>query len=173
LRRGLAGLESVMSIQHGMKNTQYIFLSLIFFSCSENNANRSEIKSQQTKRKLVKTKIIDIKEFKKDHINPCDTFSIEVENIYPEIDSLPPAHLDTAYLDNNLKIRGFKTFKSGWGNFQDGPRMISLELSDGSCNCNVYKKYVLRKRIDENGQTKNYYKVVERIVCNAANNGVE
>lgn len=147
-----------MSNQHSLKNTQYIFLILIFFSCTENNTNRNEINSQQTKLGLVKTKIIDIQEFKKGQIEPCDTFSIDVENIYPEMDSLPPAHLDTAYLDNNLKNKGYKTIKSGWGNFQEGPRILSIELSNGSCNCNVYKKYILMQSIGENGQTKNYYK---------------
>jgi hypothetical protein len=135
--------------------------------------NRNEINSQQTNLELVKTKIIDIQEFKNDQIDPCDTFSIEVENIYPEIESLLPAHLDTVYLDNDLKSKGYKTVKSGWGNFQEGPRMLSIELSNGNCNCKVYKKYILMHIIGENGQIKNYYKVVERIVCNAANNGVE
>lgn len=158
-----------MNNQHSLKNKQYIFLILILFSCAE----RNEINSQQTKLESVKTKIIAIQEFKKGQIDPCDTFSIEIENIYPEMESLPPAHLDTAYLDNDLKSKGYKTVKSGWGNFKEGPRILSIELSNGNCHCNVYKKYILKQSIGENRQNKNYYKVVERIVCNAANNGVE
>jgi hypothetical protein len=134
---------------------------------------RNEINSQQTKLESVKTKIIDIQEFKKGQFDPCDTFSIEVENIYPEMKSLPPAHLDTAYLDNDLKSKGYKTIKSGWGNFQEGPRILSIELSNENCHCNIFKKYILMQSIGENGLTRNYYKVNEKIVCNALNNAVE
>ncbi len=154
-----------------MKFQLILLLFLILSSCTEDLTKKDE--SKQLKLRIVETEQLKFDDFNNRRIDPCDTFSIEVENIYQDIEELPPAHLDTAYLDNDLKNKGYKTIKSGWGNFGDGPRILSIELSNGSCNCNVYKKYNLMQSIGENGQTKNYYKVVERIVCNALNNAVE
>lgn len=129
--------------------------------------------STKKKLHLVETKKMSFQDFKTVELDPCDTFSIEVEGIYPVIDELAPAHLDTAFLDNELKQKGFKTYKSGWGNFEEGPRLLSIELSKQKCNCKVYKKYILKERIGDDGLTRNFYIVTEKIVCNASNNGVE
>lgn len=148
-----------------------LFTLLTLTSCIE-DLNVKSIKTQQ-KLKIVQTEYLTFDDYKKRKLNPCDTFSIEVANIYDDINELSPAHLDTALLDNMLQEKGFKTVHSGWGNFEKGPRILSLELSNGQCNCKVYKKYIYLESIGENGQIRNFYKVKEKIVCNAKNNAVE
>lgn len=158
------------SKQINLKIRIFIFMMLIFSSCTESGSNHEVVTS---KLHNVETKFIHFQDLNISQIDPCDSFSLEVEHIYPDVEELPPAHLDTAFLDNDLKRRGFKTINSGWGNFEDGPRMLSIELSNKVCRCTVYKKYSSKRGIGENGISRIYYTITERMVCNALNNAVQ
>lgn len=151
-----------------LKTILTIILAISISSCSSNLQ-----KKPKTSNRPIETKTVDFKDFKLHDLNPCESFSIEVENMYEEIEALTPAHLDTAFLDNELKRQGFKTIKSGWGNWANGPRIIELELKKDDCSCTIYKKYILKNRIEKNGKSKKFYQVNEKIVCNASNNGVD
>lgn len=154
-----------------MKIRLLFFFLFLLLGCEQNPRKKTELGKQQLK--YVETEFLKFEEFLNQQNNPCDTFSIEVSEIYEDLATLPPAHLDTAFLDNELKKKGFKTINSGWGNFEKGPRILVLELSDGKCKCKIFKKYVLIESQGDNGENKYYYRIFEKIVCNALNNAVE
>lgn len=89
----------------------------------------------------------------------CDTFAIEVKGLYTMLDTLPDATLDSVFLDNILVENGFVVKSSGRGNWQYGPRFITLELQRDSCFCSVYKKYYASVQDDS-------LQISERLVCN-------
>lgn len=102
--------------------------------------------------------------------NPCDTFSIEFSGLYPIIDSIPNAFQDTLFLDNFLKDIGFVVVSSGYGNWENGPRIMTLELTKGDCKCTVFKKYYYN---DSLADGKYKLRVTEKIVCNASNDALD
>ncbi len=161
-----------------MNNMKFIFnFSIIFWlvGCNNGHQKKESIKDKSTTNKLIETITIDYKDFNFHNLNPCDTFSIEVMNIYPLIDTLPSILKDTVYLDNYLEDIGFVTTKTGWGNWMEGPRIIENVLEKNNCQCKVYKKYQVIQLQSENGKYDghNKLKITEKIVCNALNNGVE
>jgi hypothetical protein len=162
---------SYLNNNRSLKLINLILISIIVLGCVSKVPNVT--KSKLSKLRKIKTEYVKFKDYKNRIIDPCDTFSIEVEDIYPEITKIGLAFEDTAFLDNFLKLNGFKTTHSGCGNFPDGPRIFELELSNGECNCKVYKKYILQQIIGENGIVRHKYKLNEKIICNALNNAVE
>lgn len=158
-----------------MKKILNISIILWLISCKSDSQKKESLPGNSTTNKLIATKKIDFKDFKTYKLNPCDTFSIEVMNIYPLIDTLPRILNDTLYLDNYLENIGFVTTKTGWGNWAEGPRIIENILVKKDCHCKVYKKYQVVQISSKNGKFDghNKIKITEKIVCNALNNGVE
>lgn len=132
-----------------------------------------EVKKGLPADKRLETMYMDLEQAQEYLKKPCTSFSIEVSGLYAMQETYLPAHLDTAYLDNLLKAQGFKLVKSGWGNWEKGPRIISLELVKEKCHCTVFKKYALHQTIGENGERKDGFTITEKVVCNATNNGIE
>ena len=150
-----------------MRNLIYILtLSILtgcFFDAKTSNA-KAQKKTETIYTKAGKDSLLKM------ITNPCDTFSYEIEGFYSVLDTLPEANEDTLFADNYLKDQGFLVISSGWGNWEKGPRIFTLELSKGSCNCRGYKKYYYKDTL-QNG--KYNLRVTEKIVCNADNNAVE
>jgi hypothetical protein len=148
-----------------------ILLSLVFFiNCS---ADKKTDSNNNAKSSYIVTTIIaraDITRLQKMISNPCDTFSYEFSGLYPILDTLPNAFSDSLIMDNYLKSLGFKVSSTGHGNWENGPRVVTLELTKGNCNCKVYKKYYYNDSLPDG--TYNL-RVTEKVVCNADNNAVE
>lgn len=60
---------------------------------------------------------------------------------------------------NAYKIKGFIVSKFGRCKWQEGPRIVSYNMSDSQCECQVDKLYYLTENKDK-------FKVTERIKCN-------
>lgn len=104
------------------------------------------------------------KQFRKLHLNFCDTFSFVFTGFYPIEDSLQYAWKETVYLDRLLKAYGFvDDIGGGYSNWEKGPRMMSENLKKDSCHCKVYKLYFNYYKMKDG-----YYnmEVKEKIVCN-------
>ena len=112
----------------------------------------------------------DLKRLQKMISNPCDTFSYEFTGLYSILDTLPNAFSDSLIMDNYLKTLGFIVSSSGHGNWEGGPRIITLELTKGDCHCKVFKKYYYN---DTLAGGKYNLRVTEKVVCNADNNAVD
>lgn len=94
--------------------------------------------------------------------NICSTKAVELENIYPTIDSIASDKYENLILVNTLKARGFKVTNWGRGNWEFGPRIVSFTLATENCECQVDKLYY---STDKKGE----FKVTERIRCNKYN----
>lgn len=124
-----------------------IFISIFLFSCSE------KPKQQSTE---FNEKVVD---FAIENSN--DKF-IELPDLY---DSLPKEIIakdedEKLILVQILKKKGFEIKDFGRGNHPLGPRIISLKLKKGSCECEVQKTYYSTD--DLPGEI---YKTTESIKC--------
>lgn len=142
------------------------FLLIILTACQvDYKSSPSQKKVDDPKEAIsAETQALGIEEFEQLKLNGCDTFSCEVHNIYPEQKEILAGNLDTAYLDNFLKEQGFEVVNSGWGNYQKGPRILSLELAKDDCKCKVFKMY---ETVGDG------FVVKEKIVCNALNSAFD
>lgn len=147
------------------------FLLLVVFGCVQCASN--EKKKLLTTDKQVTTQMIDFKDFDTRELDPCDTFSIEISNIYPIIDSVPRLMHDTVFLENILKNKNFQLLKAGWGNWEKGPRISESIYEKDECQCKVYKKYYSIRVPNDNREDtiQNKLRITEKIVCNALNDG--
>ena len=71
--------------------------------------------------------------------NIQDSLSFEVGDLYAPTDSIPDN--DFLALDDSLKARGFRVVSGGRGNWDKGPRMISLQLESDHYTCRLDKLY--------------------------------
>lgn len=93
-------------------------------------------------------------------INVHDNEQIEFLDIYSEVTVLLPDSTEKLILSEYLKEKGFTVTNWGRGNWTDGPRIVSQELTSEKCNCQVDKLYYfIDGYVDK-------YKVTERIKCN-------
>ena len=143
---------------------------LVSGACNIGNAENQNAGSDKTTH--VKTLFLNYADAKSRNLisNPCDTFSIEFEGLYQPTDTLPNGAEETLILDNFLKERGYTQVDYGRGNWDRGPRIVSLELVKENCRCHVYKKYYY---LDKTNANKFSLKITEKIVCNVDNNAVE
>lgn len=88
----------------------------------------------------------------------CSTKDLEFIDLYPVLDSIASDNFENLILVDSLKTKGFKVTTWSRGNWQDGPRIVSLTLSNDECDCQVDKLYY---STEEEGK----YKVAERIKC--------
>ena len=149
--------------------------NLIFLTgCSANknpNVKSDEIvdSKQNSKTVIIHTNKDSLENFLKT-INPCDTFSIEFEGLYTIIDTLHSASEEMLIVDDYIKTLGFVVTSIGWGNWQNGPRVVVLELLKDNCKCKVFKKYFYNDKLLDG-----YYnlRVTEKLVCNSEKNAVD
>lgn len=135
-----------------------LFVSVLITGCRDKNATSSDLLTARNGVviKYVTASRANVKTFLP---NLCDTFAIEVKGLYAVLDTLPDATFDSVFLDNLLLENGFVVKNAGRGNWQHGPRFITLELQRDSCFCSVYKKYYASAKSDS-------LHITERLVCN-------
>ena len=81
----------------------------------------------------------------------------------PIIDTFPSIVQDSIFLDTLLKEMGMHYVTSGWGNWELGPRIISMMLALDACSCHVHKAYFYdQMRSDSTWDLR----VTERVECN-------
>ncbi len=139
-------------------------------SCVSDKTGDSHNNTKASHKVTTIITLADISRLQKMISDPCDTFSYEFQGIYPILDTLPNAVSDTLIMDGYLKTLGFQLTSGGHGNWQGGPRLITLELTKGSCNCKVFKKYYYNDTLADG---KYNLRVTEKVVCNADNNAVD
>jgi len=128
---------------------QISILILLFFSC------QSRLKNEA---KNFDEKIVDF------IIENSNDKYLELENLY---DSLPHKILNDTneklILVQILKTKGFTVINWGRGNHPLGPRIVSITLKNGKCECEVDKIYYSTDALPEE-----IYKITERIKCKKA-----
>lgn len=152
------------------KKILFVLISLVLTHCTNDKPTAG--KTVIAKEKLVSTITIkaDRKSFSKFISDPCDTFSIEFDGLYPIIDTLPNAFSDTLLTDNYLRKLGFRVISSSHGNWDEGPRFMELDLIKDDCKCTVFKKYYYHDSLPDGAYN---LRITEKLVCNADNNAVE
>ena len=139
------------------------FLIILFLSC--NNSNEATVKppaSHDAKLNPNLDFIWDAKSITRDSISDimdllCDSITYEIIDLYPGGDSIPKD--DWFILDDTLKMRGFKVVETGRGNWDKGPRIITMTLETNSCICRLDKLYYSQPSHDR------VYRVTERFAC--------
>ncbi|MBL7940690.1 MAG: hypothetical protein JNL43_15115 [Flavobacteriales bacterium] len=94
---------------------------------------------------------------------PCQSFVYDYTGLYPIVDTLPGITEDSIYIDTLLKEAGMKVIDYGWGNWQDGPRMINMKLALETCTCTVTKLYLFHDELPDGYWNS---RIIERVVCN-------
>lgn len=102
-------------------------------------------------------------EYLNTELNYCESFNLIVEGLYPATISLGYGGDETTILDDRLREKGFELVDYGWGNWQQGPRMVHRTLKKESCECTVYKYYYTVESCDVDGI---YYVITEELHCN-------
>ena len=105
----------------------------------------------------------DYKEVDKSYLDTllkdiCSTEALEFKGLYQNLDSIASDRYEKLALVDSLKKRGFRVTNWGRGNWEFGPRIVSLDLSKETCVCQVDKLYYTT-------QKENEYRVTERIKC--------
>jgi hypothetical protein len=127
-----------------------IFISIFFFSCNE----KPKIQTTEFNEKIVEFAIE----------NSNNKF-IELPNLYDSLSKeiVAKDEDEKLILVQILKTKGFEVKDWGRGNHPLGPRIISLKLKKGNCECEVLKTYYSTD--DLPGEI---YKTTESIRCNKA-----
>lgn len=92
--------------------------------------------------------------------NICDIRLLEFIDIYEPLDSISGDEYEKIVTAEKLKEFGYKQIEWGRGNFQFGPRVVVVTLSNGTCDCVIAKHYF-------SSDKENKYIVTERIDCEA------
>lgn len=95
--------------------------------------------------------------------DPCASFVYDYTGLYPVVDTLHTITDDSIYIDTLLKEMGMKMVDFGWGNWHEGPRIMTMKLALDACTCTVTKAYFLHDELPE-GQWN--ARIIERVVCN-------
>lgn len=88
----------------------------------------------------------------------CEIEQLEFTDIYDKLDSISDDKFERLVVVEKLKTIGFTKTDWGRGNWELGPRIVSITLTNGQCDCRVDKLYY-------STNAKGTYKVTERIVC--------
>jgi hypothetical protein len=91
----------------------------------------------------------------------CEIGQMEFIDIYSELDSISSDDYERLEVVEKLKSIGFTETDWGRGNWQLGPRIVSITLTNGQCDCEVDKLYY-------STISKTKFKVTERIMCKPA-----
>lgn len=147
-----------------------IILSILLTSCSFDKKEETDQESEYSQETdIEKTKGWNYKTVNKQQINTlmddiCSTVDLEFVDLYPILDSIASDKNEKLILVESLKNKGFQAINWGRGNWQYGPRIVSISMSNGQCNCQIDKLYYSTNTNEE-------YKVTERIKCNKIDNG--
>ena len=97
--------------------------------------------------------------------NPCDTFSVEIDGLYPILTILPNAMDETCMMTQKLKKKGFTINQGGRGNWQYGPRILTFSATKGAFKCTIYKLYYTNEEMPDG-----YFnlRVTEKVICNTS-----
>lgn len=115
----------------------------------------------------VKTKTVTVKnitEAEKIQLDFCKPFSLEINGLYPTLQTLPSSTDEKGTLIKSILLKnGFVKVDSGMGNWEKGPRFVYSAYTKGNCSCKVFKKYYFNKK-----QRDGYFdlRISERLQCN-------
>ena len=90
----------------------------------------------------------------------CEIGQLEFIDIYSIVDSISDDKFERLVVAEKLKSIGFTKTNWGRGNWELGPRIVSVTLTNGQCTCQVDKLYYAT-------DDPRKYKVTERISCEA------
>ncbi len=130
-----------------------IVFHLVLFGQNRNDTIKTEI--------IKVSKLHDLDQLTFDF---CDTFSIEINGLYPIITTLPTLQEDSTLVKMLLQNNGFSRVDWGAGNWELGPRFIYLKFEKGDCSCRTYKKYYYNQKQKDGSYD---LRVSERIICNS------
>jgi hypothetical protein len=105
---------------------------------------------------------ITMAEFSRKLDGLCNDSAIgyEITDLYPDSDTLYSATEERLRLDDTMKKHGFTAEAQGWGNWQNGPRMVNMRLESPRCTCLLTKLYY------SNGASKKHsLSTTEKIAC--------
>lgn len=143
---------------------KYIIFSAIFLffivGCGSQTEHEAKIESVEKEsnepewdyRKVNKTYIDSLM------VDICSAQGIEIEDLYPLLDSIASDTYEKAVLVDSLKNKGFTVTDWSRGNWMEGPRIVSYTMSDCTCECRLDKLYYATENMG-------IYKVTERIKC--------
>lgn len=94
---------------------------------------------------------------------PCASFVYDYSGLHSVVDTLPAITDDSIYIDTLLKEMGMKLVDFGWGNWQEGPRMMTMKLALDACTCTVTKAYFFQDELPDGHWNA---RIMERVVCN-------
>jgi len=86
------------------------------------------------------------------------TMAIKHIDIYDNLDSISGDYFEQLVVVEKLMTLGFTKTNWGRGNWERGPRIVSITLTTGKCDCEIHK-------LEYSTDDKAKYKVTERIVC--------
>jgi len=87
----------------------------------------------------------------------CEIGQLEFIDIYPNVDSISDKH-ERLEIVEKLESIGLTKTNWGRGNWELGPRIVSVTLTNGECSCQVDKLYY-------STDNPSIYRVTERIAC--------
>lgn len=147
---------------------RYLLIAVFFFaSCDSSEHSNSETILNDTIHEVSGSEIdpntpevLTEREFYERGYNFCDSVNVEVVFIHNDVTEVPEITVDTLTIDNRLRNEGFTHESTSHGNWQYGPRMITMNFSKDSCQCVVLKKYQ-----SSNDTQNDTLFVTEQIIC--------
>lgn len=97
---------------------------------------------------------------------PCGTDAVEFEHLYDGPKSIQSDEEEHLILLDSLRSKGYEIIHNGRGNWEKGPRIISYDVTNYFCDCQVDKLYYSP---EINGK----YKVTERVECHTKIDSLE
>jgi hypothetical protein len=141
------------------------FLAIFFlYSCSnfgtgddEKNGNAwiVEDESLQMDEHYEEVEVKDLDAFLTE---VCSVKNVEFKNLYPLQDSIASDKYEHLILVDVFKEKGFKVANWGRGNWEFGPRIVSIEMISGQCSCFIDKLYYATGVVGK-------FAVTERMKC--------
>jgi len=141
-----------------MRTISIIFLSLLF-GCSHSESTNEQSESSHN----IEKDSISLTTFLK---HPCKYTEIEFNNIYIEPQPIKADSLENLVVLDYLKSKGFDVLGYGRGNWEKGPRIISYEVTNYFCDCQVDKLFYSSNLADK-------YRTTERVKCSQRNGGID
>ena len=115
----------------------------------------------------IQTKVIKLdklQDLNKLTLDFCNTFSVELNGLYKNLDTLPSLTNDSTFVKTLLTENGFLLVDWGVGNWEKGPRFVYSKYRKEGCNCSIYKKYYSGKKQKDGSYN---LRVSERLICNS------
>jgi len=139
-----------------------VFWMFLVFTFGLSFVNYGQNRNDSIQTKIIKMdKLPDLNELTLDF---CDTLSVELNGLYPNLDTLPSLTNDSTFVKTLLIKNGFLLVDWGSGNWEKGPRFVYSKYRKGNCNCSIYKKYYFDKKQKDGSYN---LRVSERLICNS------